>query len=99
MCDGCEYLMEDETCGAFECRGLECPDLPCEKWWVFTFGSGQKHAGYYVRIQGTFEAARKKMIEKYGKQWAFQYSQDEWSGLENDPDRPYPLEKLLETIE
>ena len=23
------------------------------KWWIFTFGSGQKHAGKCVRIKGT----------------------------------------------
>lgn len=29
-CNNCKYQMEDETCGAFECNGLECPELPCE---------------------------------------------------------------------
>ena len=29
-CETCKYMMEDGTCGAFECNGLECPKLPCE---------------------------------------------------------------------
>ena len=29
-CSGCKYLMDDGTCGGFECYGLECPPLPCE---------------------------------------------------------------------
>lgn len=29
-CNQCKYQAEDETCGAFECNGLECPELPCE---------------------------------------------------------------------
>ena len=31
-CEECEYYDRDEeVCGAFECNGLECPELPCEK--------------------------------------------------------------------
>lgn len=29
-CAGCEYQLEDGTCGAFECYGLDCAPLPCE---------------------------------------------------------------------
>lgn len=29
-----------------------------EKYYVFTFGVGQKHGGYYVKIKGTYEGAR-----------------------------------------
>ena len=29
-CELCRYQADDETCGAFECNGLECPELPCE---------------------------------------------------------------------
>ena len=30
-CEDCEYYnKEEEVCGAFECNGLDCPDLPCE---------------------------------------------------------------------
>ena len=44
---------------------------PNKQWWIFTFGSGQKHAGHYVKIQGTFNSARQRMIEEYGKAWGF----------------------------
>lgn len=53
--------------------------MPPEQWWIFTFGYGQEHAGHYVRIYGTFSKARHKMIEKYGKEWAMQYSEQEWN--------------------
>lgn len=49
-----------------------------EKDWIFTFGCGQKHAGHYVRIKGTYKEARAKMIEKFGTEWAFQYEASEF---------------------
>ena len=70
-----------------------------EQWWVFTFGCGQPHAGYYVKIRGTFAEAREKMVKKYGIKWAFQRSWEEWEKIVNDPDRWYPLEEELEVIE
>lgn len=31
-CRECEYWDKyNECCGAFECNGLECPTLPCER--------------------------------------------------------------------
>lgn len=70
-----------------------------EEWWVFTFGSGQKHGGHYVRIWGTFGSARQKMINKYGLNWGFQYSLKEWTCMEKDPKRLWPMETLLEVIQ
>ena len=46
--------------------------------WVFTFGAGQQNAGKCVRIKGDYYEARKKMFEKYGAEWAFQYSSEVW---------------------
>lgn len=69
------------------------------EYWIFTFGSGQQHAGYYVKIRGTFDEARKKMFEKYGKDWGFQYSEEQWEKLKNNPNRWWPMEKELEVIE
>ena len=40
--------------------------------WIFTFGSNHELKGKCVRISGTKEEAREKMIEKYGLHWAFQ---------------------------
>ena len=51
---------------------------PAEEWWIFTFGVGHPHEGHYVKIWGTFGSARQKMFEKYGDQWSFQYSEQEW---------------------
>lgn len=48
------------------------------RWWYFTFGCGQKHAGHYVRFYGTFDEARQKMFTAYGSEWAQQYSEDNW---------------------
>ena len=53
--------------------------------WVFTFGKGQRNAGKCVRIKGDYYEARRKMIEKYGLQWAFQYSAEEWDKWKKDP--------------
>ena len=63
--------------------------------WIFTFGYGQQHQGKYVKISGTFGEAREKMFKKYGPEWAFQYSEEEWEKWERIwPD--YMREKLLE---
>lgn len=70
-----------------------------DEWWVCTFGSGQIHAGYYVKIKGTYIEARQKMFERYGNKWAFQYSWEEWERRKKDPYRMYPMEKELEVIE
>lgn len=90
----------------FEVNSLEemC-DMMCDnvvpkekkKWYYFTFGCGQQHAGHYVKIFGTFSGTRKKMFDKYGSKWGFQYSEEEWAEYE----RKYPayVETLLEVIE
>lgn len=70
-----------------------------KEYWIFTFGCGHYHAGKYVKILGTFSEARQKMVDKYGRNWAFQYSGEEWTRLYNDPNRCYPLETELEVIE
>lgn len=50
-----------------------------EQNWIFTFGSGQPHEGHYVKIFGTYGDARDEMFLRYGRNWAFQYSEDEWN--------------------
>lgn len=67
-----------------------------EEKWYFTFGSGQEHAGHYVIMTGSYVIAREKMIEKYGIHWGFQYSEEEWNEMLNDPNRWWPLETPLE---
>ncbi len=66
-----------------------------EETWIFTFGANQQHAGHYVKFTGTFEEAREKMLQKYGYEWGFQYSEEEWEELENNPNRWWKLETEL----
>lgn len=47
--------------------------------WIFTFGSNQPHAGKYVKIYGTWGEARMEMLERYGRNWGFQYSEADWN--------------------
>lgn len=47
--------------------------------WIFTFGVGQELGKYYQPVQANdYMQARKKMIEKHGLKWAFQYSLEEF---------------------
>lgn len=69
-----------------------------KEYWIFTFGCGQPHYGFYVKIYGSYVEARKKMVEKYGTKWAFQHSAEEWAEWENTrPVYCFP-EKELEVI-
>lgn len=84
----------------------EMCDLMCDnaipeksEYWIFTFGCGQEHAGKCVRIKGSFAEARAKMIERYGINWAFQYSTEEWEKYKNDPNRWWKMEEEIEVIE
>lgn len=54
------------------------------RWWVFTFGCGHRNRGHYVRIYGTFEGARAEMVRRYGREWAFQYTQEQWDEAEEN---------------
>lgn len=53
------------------------------QWYYFTFGVGQKYEGHYVRFFGTYEEARKQMVERHGHSWAFQYTEEEWAAWED----------------
>ncbi|MFI2663686.1 hypothetical protein [Micromonospora carbonacea] len=48
-------------------------DPEVEQEWLFTFGSGQKHDGRFVRITGTYESARARMLALFGRAWCDQY--------------------------
>lgn len=58
-----------------------------KQYWIFTFGYGQKHQGHYVKIYGTYTEARIEMIKRYGNQFAFQYSEDEWNTFVNEAEQ------------
>lgn len=49
-----------------------------QQWYIFTFGVGQRHSGHYVKFYGTYEETREQMFAKYGREWAFQYSESQW---------------------
>ena len=52
--------------------------------WIFTFGCGHRYAGHYVKIYGTYSAARKQMFDRFGDKWCAQYTETEYF------DSPYP---------
>lgn len=67
--------MSDDTAG-----DAGTTDTPNAETWVFTFGFGHTHprtgrslANHYVRVPGTYEQARARMLERFGNRWAFQY--------------------------
>ena len=66
--------------------------------YIFTFGVGQKHAGYYVKASGTYGEARQKMVDKYGLDWAFQYTEEEWQKWLDRKPIYIPAEKELENL-
>ena len=49
----------------------------------YIINGGNKLEGV-VRISGSKEEAREKMISKYGLHWAFQYPSDEWERMKKD---------------
>lgn len=49
--------------------------------YYFTFGCGidTPHRNcYHVEVAENYGKAREQMIDKFGTDWAFQYSEDEW---------------------
>lgn len=47
--------------------------------YYFRFGANDTHRNcYHVEIAENKEKAREQMIKKYGTNWAFQYTEDEW---------------------
>ena len=48
--------------------------------WHFTFCIGSDLGKKYTMIKGTYNEARDKMFNSWGKHWAFQYSEKEFAG-------------------
>lgn len=51
------------------------------KKYYFTFGCGidTPHRNcYHVEVAEDYGKARERMVEKFGTDWAFQYSEEEW---------------------
>jgi hypothetical protein len=50
--------------------------------WVFTFGVGHPvFAGCYIKIQGSWDRAREKMLHTFGDKWAMQYPSETEAGV------------------
>ena len=64
-----------------------------EEYYIFTFGVGQENANKYVKIYGDWITARKKMFDRFGDNWAFQYSKEEWDAWEKE--RPSWVKETL----
>lgn len=46
-------------------------------YFTFLMNDSPRRMCYHVE-EGTYVEARKKMVDKYGTNWAFQYSEKEW---------------------
>lgn len=47
--------------------------------WYFTFGGNQPNANrFYVVRDATFDEARTRMVEVFGREWGFQYDEEGW---------------------
>lgn len=66
--------------------------------YIFTFGIGHQFQNTAVRITApNYQSARRKMVEKFGLAWAFQYTEENYymtcnrSGI-----APYPISHEFE---
>jgi len=66
-----------------------------KRTWVFTFGSGQPHAGHFVKFFGTFAEAREQMCERFGTNWAFQYTEEKYEEANSNLPDYWPRETEL----
>ena len=65
MCDGTELDLSRIT-------EFENPQN-----WYFTFGHGQEHYGYYVKLHGTQGNTRSIMFNTFGRKWSMQYQESQ----------------------
>lgn len=84
----------------------EVPQDPHEvRDWYFTFGAGHFDqetgtplATRYVKINGTYKAARQRMILQFGAHWAFQYESAEHAGVGPFELVEWPLTRLADRV-
>ena len=71
-----------------------------QKKFYCTFGFGQLHAGYVLPLIAVSEnQARRYMVEAFNGQWCGTYSEEYWNEMKNDPNRMWPMEKELPTLD
>ena len=73
------------------------------KCWYFTFGQSSDiygdMANRAVKVYAnSYGEARQKMFDYYGSHWGFQYSEEEWEKMKNDPSRYWPMEEVTGVI-
>ena len=54
-----------------------------QEFHYFTFGDDDR-LDKYVKIEGDWGTARKRMILEYGRQWAFQYGEQEFKRIKKE---------------
>lgn len=60
----------------------------------FTFGEAQRYAGKFVIIEASSEdLARKKMFDRFDKDWSNVYSEEEWN-KDGPMDIKYKLKEI-----
>lgn len=69
--------------------------------WYFTFmGSDEVHRNCVQPIiANSYMEARYAMFEKYGDNWAFQYSEDQWNDWNITRPVGFPIERELDVID
>jgi len=72
-------------------------DVKTMKKFYFTFGFGQKHEGGFHVIQAYgWGAARTLMNKRFGKNWAFQYTERLWYNEEGvSQEEEYNLHEVV----
>ncbi len=80
---------------------------PAEQDWFFTFGSGHHYPGRpeeplsraFVRIRGTYDSARARMVGFFGIKWSHQYASEQAAGVDEyglvELDLPEPEDTTL----
>lgn len=70
-----------------------------ERDYIFTFGQSPEiygdRAGKRVTIRGTYESALAEMVRRYGRNWAFQYTAEQYFDF-FDKHPHVPMEPELE---
>ena len=59
-----------------------------QEFHYFTFGDDRLYK--YVKIEGDWDTARNRMVYEYGRQWGFQYNEEDFQRVKKE----YNLKEL-----
>jgi hypothetical protein len=83
--DSIEFLIDALVNRSYPKETAEKVDTSKFSTWYFTFGVGQTNSGKVQPIKAQdSEQARTKMFDVYGKEWCWQYSQEDWNSIKRD---------------